>query len=461
MTVAPATGALMLLLLAAGEVSALADTVRLRNGGLIEADSWRYQDDLLVVRQKGGTIVIPRHEVVRIDPSRPGGGSAPGSVAAPEMTAVAEAGPVSDGDLTRVAGEIRRRIQDYPLARAENTRRLVNVLSRMAAAAFRERRFDEALTSLREAQSLAPHDHDIQEGLAATHMALGQDRQARAVLDRAILDHPESPDLLTLIGDLHYGQEQPGEALAAWQKAYALRPDPVLQARIQKLEREEAVEGHYRRSEAVHFTLRYDGERTDPDLEMAILEYLEGEFWNLARRFDYEPPQPIVVIVYPQRQFHEATLAQANVAGLYDGKIRVPIGGLRRLSDEARKVLIHELAHAFVAGKTGFTAPRWLQEGIAQMVEGLTTQEGTGEALARAYRGLDDKSRWGKEFTYPSALSFVEFVVNREGFYRLVDVLEAMGRGADIETAFREATRSSLAEFHEFWGRSLELRHLH
>jgi len=455
-------GALFILFPAGTGTSLLADTIHLRNGGFIEAENWRYEDDLLVVRQKGGTIVVPRQEVVRIDPS-PAGRSGSGTAApagTPQAAEPRRTVPVPDRDLARVAEEVRRQIREYPLARVQNTRRLVSLLNQMAAVAYRERRYDDALAALREALSLAPHDHDAQEGLAATHLVLGQDRQARVVLDQAILDHPESPDLLALMGELFYSQEKPEEALAAWQKAQALRPEPALRNRIQKLQRELSVENGYRRSEAFHFTLKYDGARTGADLETAILDYLEGEYWNLARRFDYDPPQPIVIIVYPQRQFHEATLAEANVAGLYDGKIRVPIGGLRQLHDEARRVLLHELSHAFVAGKTRSTAPRWLQEGIAQMVEGLSTRAGTGEALARAYRGLADKSRWGREFSYPAALSFVEFVVEREGFYRLVDVLEEMGRGADVETAFRTAIRSDLVELYEAWGRALELRHL-
>jgi tetratricopeptide (TPR) repeat protein len=468
---APIAGALGIVLAVSAGIPLAADTIHLRNGGSIEADAWRYEGDLLLVRQRGGTIAVPRQEVVRIDPSpvdrkidgAPAASQAAAGAAAPapRSAEVREAAAIPERDLPRAAEEVRRQIRDYPLARVENTRRLVSILNQMAAAAYRERRYDEALVALREALSLAPHDHDAQEGLAATHLALGQDRQARAVLDQALLDHPEDSDLLALQGDLLYGQEKPQEALIAWQKAETLRPDPALRKRIEKLQRELTVEDGYRRSEAAHFTLKYDGARTGADLETAILDYLESEFWDLARRFDYQPGPPIVVIVYPERQFHEATLAESNVAGLYDGKIRVPIGGLRQLHDGARRVLLHELAHAFVAGKTRFTAPRWLQEGIAQMVEGSTTNSGTGGALARSYRGIEDKSQWAREFSYPSALSFVEFIVEREGFYRLVDVLEEMGGGADVETAFRTVTRSTLADLRDEWGRALELRHLH
>ena len=45
---------------------------------------------------------------------------------------------------------------------------------------------------------------------------------------------------------------------------------------------------------------------------LQILENLEASFPDLVTRFDYVPRQAIVVIVYPQRQFYEATLAESN-----------------------------------------------------------------------------------------------------------------------------------------------------
>jgi len=239
-----------------------------------------------------------------------------------------------------------------------------------------------------------------------------------------------------------------------------MRPDEVLKTKIDKLVRERSVDGSYRQSEAAHFTLKYDGERGGPDLGGQILDFLESQFRALETRFNHYPTQPIVVILYPQRQFYDATQFDANVGGLYDGKIRVPIGGLQQLNSGARSVLLHELAHAFIAGKSHDTAPRWLHEGLAQDLEGKDTTTATGVALAKEFRALQDKDSWGEAFSYPSALSFVEYLEDRLGFPVLVDVLDAMGRGDSAEQAFERLTRDPLKDLRQAWGEALVRKYL-
>ena len=273
-------------------------------------------------------------------------------------------------------------------------------------------------------------------------------------------DHPEDPDLHALLGDVYYGQERTSEALAEWKRAYELKPNDVLKSKIDKLVRERSIDGSYRQSEAAHFTLKYDGERAGPDLGGQIVDFLESQFKALETRFDHYPLQPIVVILYPQRQFYEATRADPDVAGLFDGKIRVPIGGLQQLNAEARHVLLHELAHAFIAGKSHGTAPRWLHEGLAQDIEGKTTSTMTGVALAKAYQTSESKEEWGDTFTYASALSFVEYLEERLGFPVLMDVLAAMARGVPTEEAFEQLTRYPLKELRQAWGEALVRKYL-
>jgi hypothetical protein len=460
MTKHPGLAAIALVLpaiLILGGRPAGADVVHLRNGGRIVADSWEYRGSDLVVRQGGGVIVVPRSEVAQIeaaparDPSEnSGGGRSPAGAAEPR----------SREEALRAIDALRRRIGDHPLARAENTRQIVGLLNQLGMRAHGERDYDEAEARFREALGYDPKSAPAQLGLAATYFSRGQDLYARSILDQAILDHPDHPDLHALLGNVYYSQEKLEEALAAWQRSYALRPDRAVRERIDKLLREHAIDSDYRRSEAAHFTLKYDGEKAGPDLGAQILAYLEEEFSTLVGRFAYYPSQPIVVILYPQRQFYAATNAEANVAGLFDGKIRVPIGGLQQIRPEARRVLLHELAHAFIAGKSRGTAPRWLHEGIAQQVEGETTSRAAGATLARRYQDLAGQGGWGLEFSYPAALSLLEFLVEREGFHRLVDVLEAMAGGATVEAAFEQVTRYSLSELRDAWGKALVEKYL-
>ncbi len=483
MTVGPWRGVLLRigtgLFAAAGAVCmispARADLIHLKNGATIQADSWEVRGDDLLVRQGTGRMVIPRADVASIDagPSRarpatatPGAAPArPGAVAAtippiPPPATQAIAKEPSRDQLLQAVEALKQRIGDYPVARAENTHQLVDLLNRLGTLAYKGRDFDQAVGRFREALTYDARSASAQFGLAATYFAQGQDLYARSVLDQALLDHPEDADLHALQGDVYYSEERPEEALAAWQRAFMFRPTEAVRARIDKLQRERAVDSDYVRSEAAHFTLKYDGERAGTDLSAQILAYLEEQFRDLEGRFDYYPSQPIVVILYPQRQFYEATLAESNVAGLFDGKIRVPIGGLQQINVEARGVLIHELTHAFIAGKSRGAAPRWLHEGLAQYMEGRRTPGSTAAVLARQYRGMQSPQAWGQTFSYPSALSFVEFLIDREGLPRLVDVLDAIGRGASLDDAFEKGLRETTADLRRAWGESLASQNL-
>jgi tetratricopeptide (TPR) repeat protein len=437
-----------------------ADVIHLTNGGSIEADSWEQSGEDLIIHQDGATIVIPRADVSRIEASPvrrdPRQGERPDDAATPvdESTASSTAAPSRDEVLNRIS-KLRRRIHDYPMARAENTMQLLALHNYLGERSYLGRDYDDALAQFKAALDLDREDARAQLGQAATYFATGQDLYARSILERALATHSDDTRLLTLLGDVYNSQERPEDALEVWEKAQSLHPDDSVTRRIETLRRQHAVDQSYRRSDAAHFTLKYDGDRAGPELEAEILDYLENRFPDLVTRFDYYPIQPIVVIVYPARQFYQATLADANVAGLFDGKIRVPSGGLRSLNDEARKVLLHELAHAFIAGKSRRTAPRWLHEGIAQLIEGKTTSPAAQRDLAAEFSAAVPPESWGSTFSYPSSLSFVEYLDRREGFFRLVKILDSMAAGIGMEEAFLDVTRYTLEELRRSWGESL------
>src|SRR5258705_2690284 len=158
-------------------------------------------------------------------------------------------------------GALRRRIDSYPMARGENPRRLVFLLDQLGWRALKSRSFDAAQARFREALGYDARDAKAQLGLATTYVRTDQDIFARSTLERALLDHPDDPDLHRLLGEVYYSEERIEEALSEWSRAYDLKPDKSLKTRIDKLNRERSVDGAYRQSEAAHFTLKYDGDR--------------------------------------------------------------------------------------------------------------------------------------------------------------------------------------------------------
>jgi ribosome modulation factor len=413
--------------------------VHLKNGGTIACDSIEERGPDLVLKQGKGVIVVPRTDVLRIEKTSPVAAHAPPPPAG---------SPSID--------ELKRRIEANPLAGAENRRQLVVLLATQGEKALDARQGDEARRLFQDALQYDPKNLRSRRGLAAAWILSGQPAMAESTARQGLLDAPNDADLNLLLGEALLRLDRTADAIAALEKSQEIRPSAPLHEHIETLRRQQSVDGGYKRSEAARFTVSWDGERTAPALEAEILAFLEVQYPELALLFDYDPPDPIPVIVYPAQDFYAATQADRDVAGLFDGKVRVPIGGLKRLDPEARTVLRHELAHAFIAGKSRNVCPRWLHEGLAQWVEGSRTSRTATKSLARQYQ--DEGARFPGTFTYATALSFVEFLEERHGQAALNEALAEMGRGTGPDAALEKVLRFSLADLHTAWGDDLVRR---
>jgi tetratricopeptide (TPR) repeat protein len=434
--------------------------VHLKNGGTIVADAIEDRGDTIVVRQGKSRIVVPRGDVASIEktPPKPAASTADKPPSADEPATpppVADPAPSDPAADERRLDELRRRLQSQGPGRDENRRQILELLDRMGEAALRDHRPDDAKRRFEEALAWDASDVRGQRGLAASYLAQDNLALARSFLERSLLEHPNDPDLLFLLGETAEQQNRTAEAIALWEKVLMLRDAPALRQRVETLRHLNAVDSGYLRREAAHFTVAYDGQSTLPDLERAIVAYLDERYGELATRFDYLPTRPVAIVIYPEKDFYDATRADPDVAGLYDGTVRVPCGGLNHLDAFSRSVLVHELAHAFVAGKSHDAAPRWLQEGLAQMMEGKTPDEGTARVLARQYQTASEKSPWGASFTYPSALSFVSFLAARYGFDAINRTLAGLGESRDLDRALRDATGFPLDDLRRQWGDDL------
>jgi tetratricopeptide (TPR) repeat protein len=274
-------------------------------------------------------------------------------------------------------------------------------------------------------------------GYALSQIALGEDELALAVVLEGLAHDPEQPELLELHGDLYDRQERVPDALAAWRAAFDRRPNDRLRQKILRAERELHAGRDYDLATTAHFNLRYDGTIGD-GLAQEVIDHLEQSHARVTELFRHVPRQPVTVLLYPDQEFRAATQAAEWVGGLYDGKIRLPLGGLRRLDPLARAVLDHELAHAVVHAKTRGNCPRWLHEGLAQIVEGrqLTFAERRGVA---ALLGEREPARWEEGgFSYAAALSLTRHLESRRGMSGIVRLLEGLGEGADLDRALRD-----------------------
>src|SRR5208282_5338129 len=135
-----------------------------------------------------------------------------------------------------------------------------------------------------------------------------------------------------------------------------------------------------------HFSLKYYGGAA-PDLARGILRALEDDFRDLESQLDYTPPEPIGVILYTEQSFADITRAPSWAGAINDGRIRVPVQGLTDVTPDLARVLKHELTHSFVGQKSRGRAPTWVQEGVAQWMEGRRSSSTAGPLVEAAGQG--------------------------------------------------------------------------
>lgn len=125
---------------------------------------------------------------------------------------------------------------------------------------------------------------------------------------------------------------------------------------------------------SAHFALSYDGSRNDLLASYSsLLALLEDAYAEYVVLFGIAPVEtegrPISVVLYRKQDFRAATGIGHWAGGLYDGVVRVPVEDLSKERQALRRVLRHELAHAFVARAAANRAPGWLNEGLAMHLE--------------------------------------------------------------------------------------------
>lgn len=416
-------------LLAYASQAGRADVLHLQGGGVIATEHWWIDGDTLHVESAGGLVGLPRTLLVRVEPSAPkAGADGRSSASAIPRSTVSPQHPV--------AADIAAKMSE-------------------GNAALAARDFETAALRFYEVLRAEPDAVGPRVGYAAAEMALGRDAVALPVILDGLARDPGAADLHEVFGVLRDREERVDDALAAWREAFLLVPSDRLRDRIIKAERELAAGRDYAYSAAAHFTLRYDG-ALDQDLVAQLTDFLEERFRDLRQIYRHAPSQSITVLLYPQQAFHDVTQMGSEVAGLYDGKIRVPMGGLKKLDPEAKRVLTHELTHAIVQSKTRGNCPRWLHEGLAQAAEPRTLKRADLVALQRTVRA-DSPATWpGQAFTYAAALSFTRFLEERRGFDLLVVLLGRLGDGETQDAAFSALYGATYAELATAWAESLQ-----
>jgi tetratricopeptide (TPR) repeat protein len=433
-----------------------ADTIVLKNGDRIQADSAQERNGRVEYTIGDNTLSIPKSIVVRIEKG-PVYAPAPAAAAGTDNPPAHEQ-MAGSGDL--MARVIRNGTVDTGAIKAiENEGdALQSAAANSIAANFEEKRrnYSAAAHYLQAALVFLPDHGVLLENYAAILLQLGRPEEALLRAQQATRASPQSADAFLVLGYAYYKNDHDREAIAALKKSLDLRPNDRSRELLERIERESRTEADFHQQESSHFTLRYEGSQTADALRTQVLDTLESGYRALSNDLG-ATPKNIYVSLYTDQAFFDVTHAAAWTSALNDGKIRIPISGVKTVTPEMASVLRHELTHSFVAQITHGRAPGWLNEGIAELEQGLST-EAFGPRLAALYASgrqvplnqlegeFQSYSSAEASVAYAESLAAVEYIRATYGMSDLARLLQRLGEGQSVESALRSTVHAGYAE---------------
>lgn len=443
------------------------DTIVLRNGKRISALTVTQDGNKISYETTSGTLTLPSSIVDHIE--RGGTPFAENSLNAtalslkpPESQPPAALSPdiaeiqkhvIQGGEIDRsFISEMETAARSGAPAAARNAALAHHLASQFELA---HGEMDLSLADERTALTYEPEQPVFLMNVAYLHLRRSEFTQSLDYLDRARRVAPDDPEILKLSGWAHYGLNKLDLAVAEWQRSQVLRPDDEVAAALRKAQRDKQAEEQYKENESRHFTLRYSGAE-EPSLARDVLRTLEKHFDAIETELSYSPPDSIGVILYTQQAFADITQAPNWVGALNDGRIRAPVQGLTQMTPDLSRVLKHELTHSFVQQKSRDHAPTWLQEGLAQWMEGKRSDLNAA-GLVKMYQSnpalgvLHFEGDWMKfsndtaGVAYAWALANAECILHSGGMSDLNRLMDRLGTGEAPESAMKAVIHSDYA----------------
>jgi tetratricopeptide (TPR) repeat protein len=335
-----------------------------------------------------------------------------------------------------------------------------------AANALAERRRWADLVALTDSLSGAPESLPPQlVRLRATALRrTGRAPEALALLIRLAkgdtADRRNDPATLYELADLLAEQGSFDNAMKLVAKADAHLPFQASGDRLRELQMEKRLAASFQVFHSPHFEVRYPLPRGE-EFAREAARVLEAERQRLQAWIPVASTSKVEVHLLPYEDFRLGYSPSMDVLGLFDGKIRVPLGDVAKFRPFVVAILTHELAHAMITEKTADQAPRWFQEGLAQHVEMVDEDvnpiagyrdkgnlasfpliEPAISSYSPALIGIGyDESRW--------TLHYVETRYGKAGIQRLLDAYRA---GKTTDEAISTALGVPVSRFNqELW----------
>lgn len=225
----------------------------------------------------------------------------------------------------------------------------------------------------------------------------------------------------------------------------------------------------FQQNDGSHFTVKFEGSE-NAVVGQIIMILLEEAYIKIGVDLGYYPEDKITAVLYSKEQFSDVTKSPSWVSALYDGRIKLPVGGITQRTNLLEKVLFHEYTHAIVHRLSKGRAPTWLNEGIAQYEDGTRGSEYTEilasiadgkisvslNAIEGSFMGLNTAS---VQVAYIASISATEYIINEFGISAVRNILERIGNGEPLSSAVSNSLHMSYADLQASWMRNLKSRY--
>ncbi|MFQ5735949.1 MAG: peptidase MA family metallohydrolase [Thermodesulfobacteriota bacterium] len=321
-------------------------------------------------------------------------------------------------------------------------------------------------------EALRGSDEDnIRKNLAAVKIKLVDMKGAAALLapfEGDPLMHPLLKSIYITLGNEASIRGDVVSAAENYEKAAAFDPDDkVLKNVIERLDKERSAELRMTSKDGRHFLVKYEGgENAAAGHLIGLL--LEEAYIKVGSDLNFYPGDTITALLYSKERFRDITRSPAWSGGIYDGRIKLPAGGVTGKTAELERVIFHEYTHAVVHRLANGRAPVWLNEGIAMYEEGRRSGEyadylgelaRTGKIdlkpLEGSFMGLGAEQA---QVAYLLSLSATEYMVREFGTFSVRKVLVDVGKGMTMEEAVQDALYIPYDDLERSWIRYLARR---
>jgi tetratricopeptide (TPR) repeat protein len=328
-------------------------------------------------------------------------------------------------------------------------------------------RFPQAERYYESALRFQPDNSTLLVYYAACLLHTGQTADALSYAQHAASVDPNSPDALAMLGFAQFASDHTPDAIGAWKKSLALRPDATISEYLARAERESNAESEFTQRENSHFNFHFEGKETSEAFRRDLFAILDSEYDDLVRDLGYSPRNNIAVTLYTQQAYFDVTRAPSWTGALNDGKLRIPISGVQSVTPELARILKHELTHSFVSQMSSNRCPTWLNEGIAQIEEGRSSAP-YGHQLARMFGDGNEipfnllegsfmsLSAPEASVAYAESLAAAEYIRDAYGMSEIARILQQLSEGGSTEAALRATVHSDYRQLRDEMTRTLK-----